>query len=163
MRISGAEISVEPPGAAKPSSPPSASSDPIYLLLVRNERDVVGLIVFCLHEQQVKDWSHSMREALGRAPTESERDIFRLSEATPRRLQAYRYLAQARLDGRGPDFAPHTAKASFLARTATAPQRRARPLQWWHRLSAQWSNHRLGTGMSVLVFFATLILLLPPR
>ena len=159
MGVSSAELSM----AASKTAHSSGSLDPIYPLLVSNPRDVVGLIAFCLHEQQVKDWSQSMRETLGRAPTESERTIFRMSEATPRRLQAYRYLAQARLDGRGPDFAPHSAKASFLARTATAPQRRARPLQWWHRLSAQWNNHRLGTGMSVLVFFATVILLLPSR
>jgi hypothetical protein len=96
------------------------SEDPVFELFCSSQHDFVGLVAYAIHEQQVREWRDGMQRACGRAPTEDELRAHRISETTPRRILAYRFLAGERIAGRGPDLTPGVAKVSFIARALAA-------------------------------------------
>ena len=71
---------------------------------------------YAIHEQQVREWREAIRRAYSRAPTSDEERAHRISETSPRRILAYRFLAGERLAGRGPDLTPGVSKVSFIVR-----------------------------------------------
>lgn len=75
----------------------STSQD--YAAFVRDERDLVGLVAFALHEGQAREWRNEMERLCGRPPTEGEVNAYRLGETTPNRILAYRFLAAESLAG----------------------------------------------------------------
>ena len=84
-----------------------AESDrnPVFEQLVAGDVDIVGLIAYSIYKQNKRDWLIAFRRAKSRAPTEDEASAYIIGESTPRRLATFRHLAQATLDGRGPDVA----------------------------------------------------------
>ena len=96
------------------------SEDPAFELFCSSQHDFVGLVAYAIHEHQVREWRDGMQRACGRAPTEDELRAHRISETTPRRVLAYRFLAGERIAGRGPDLTPGIAKVSFITRALAA-------------------------------------------
>lgn len=106
------------------------SDDPVFALFCASEHDFVGLVAYAIHEQQVREWRDAIERACGRAPTEEELRAHRISETTPRRILAYRFLAGERLAGRGPDLTPGVAKVSFIARALGIAPRDEKSSLW---------------------------------
>jgi hypothetical protein len=104
----------------------------VQAALVSHNWDVVGLLAAAIYEQHREDWMQNYREAFGGAPDEYACYCFELAEHTPRRLAAYRQLAEARLDQRVSP-APMGAKESFLTRVYTAERRKRRRSPEWMR------------------------------
>jgi hypothetical protein len=75
----------------------------VFGSLVTEDSDVVGLVAYSIYKQNKHDFLVAYSRAKGREPNEAEMIAYTLGEATPRRLSIYRHLAQATLDGRGPD------------------------------------------------------------
>lgn len=92
----------------------ASKDDAILFRFVFGDDDVVGLVAFAIHEQQVNEWREAFQLRCGREPRPEEAKAYAIGETTPRRLLAYRYLAKSRLSGRGPDLIPNSAKASFI-------------------------------------------------
>ena len=90
--------------------------DPEFDLFCASEYDFVGMVAYAIHEQQVHEWRDAIRRAYGRLPTSDEERAHRISETSPRRILAYRFLAGERLAGRGPDLTPGMSKVSFIVR-----------------------------------------------
>lgn len=101
------------------------SDDPLFELFCASEYDFVGMVAYAIHEQQVHEWREAVRRTYGRAPTSDEERAHRVSETSPRRILAYRFLAGERLAGRGPDLTPGVSKVSFILR-ALGKETRAR-------------------------------------
>lgn len=106
------------------------SDDPVFAQFCASEHDFVGLVAYAIHEQQVREWREAIERACGRAPTEDELRAHRISETTPRRILAYRFLAGERLAGRGPDLTPGVAKVSFIARALGVATRDEKSALW---------------------------------
>jgi hypothetical protein len=91
------------------SAPPKVEAgdgrNPIVEMLVSGDNDIVGLVAYSIYKQNKRDWLIAFRRAKVRAPTEDEASAYIIGESTPRRLATFRHLAQATLDGRGPDVA----------------------------------------------------------
>ena len=104
---------------------PALNPDPTFALFCSSEYDFVGVVAFAIHEQQVREWREAMLNACGRQPSDEEMRAHRISETSPRRILAYRFLAAERLAGRGPDLTPGVAKVSFIARALGAGAREA--------------------------------------
>lgn len=109
--------------------------DPEFELFCASEHDFVGVVAYAIHEQQVREWREAIRSAYGRAPTSDEERAHRISETSPRRILAYRFLAGERLAGRGPDLTPGVSKVSFIVR---ALGRDARSREGKSRLWRNW-------------------------
>lgn len=92
------------------------TDDPLFELFCASEYDFVGMVAYAIHEQQVHEWREAIHQAYGRPPTSDEERAHRVSETSPRRILAYRFLAGERLAGRGPDLTPGVAKVSFILR-----------------------------------------------
>jgi hypothetical protein len=75
----------------------------VFGSLVTEDADVVGLVAYSIYKQNKHDFLVSFSKTKGREPNEAELGAYTLGESTPRRLAIYRHLAQATLDGRGPD------------------------------------------------------------
>lgn len=90
--------------------------DPSFSLFCASEHDFVGMVAYAIHEQQVREWREAIHRAYARKPTPDEERAHRISETTPRRILAYRFLAGERLAGRGPDLTPGVSKVSFIVR-----------------------------------------------
>ena len=106
--------------------------DPLFELFCASEHDFVGVVAYAIHEQQAREWREAIRRAYGRAPTSDEERAHRVSETTPRRILAYRFLAGERLAGRGPDLTPGVSKVSFIVRALgrAAPHRDGKSRLW---------------------------------
>ncbi|MFM9975237.1 MAG: hypothetical protein ACKVON_11795 [Beijerinckiaceae bacterium] len=76
----------------------AATQTPIYEMLVQHEHDVIGLLAYALYKQNKRDWFVSMQAVSGREPTTMEIDAYGLSERLPRRIAAYRKLAEDMLE-----------------------------------------------------------------
>ena len=94
---------VELGNPAKAPSAPFDRSDSHFPLFVVDEDDVVGRVAFALHERQAREWREEMQRSCRRSPTADEVRAHRLGETTPRRILAYRFLAEQHLAGRGSD------------------------------------------------------------
>ena len=79
--------------------------NPVFEQLVAGDADIVGLVAYSIYKQHKRDWLIAFKRAKSRAPTEDEANAYIIGESTPRRLATFRHLAQATLDGRGPDVA----------------------------------------------------------
>lgn len=75
----------------------------VFGSLVTEDNDVVGLVAYSIYKQNKHDFLVAFSKAKGREPNEVELGAYTMGESTPRRLAIYRHLAQATLDGRGPD------------------------------------------------------------
>jgi hypothetical protein len=104
---------------------PAYHDDPAFELFCSSEHDFVGLVAYAIHEHQVREWREAMQRACGRLPGADEERAHRVSETTPRRILAYRFLAGERIAGRGPDLTPGVSKVSFIARALAPAMREA--------------------------------------
>lgn len=102
--------------------------------LVAGNSDFIGLLAMAIYEQHRYDWEENYRETFGRLPDEHARHLYELAEHTPRRLAAYRNLAEARFAG-SVSPAPIGASESFLTRLYAAGRRKRRASRAWKRLA----------------------------
>src|SRR5947199_1872852 len=68
--------------------------------LVDHNCDCIGLLAVAMYEQHRRDWLRNYGEKFGQNPDEHAWSLYELAEHTPRRLAAYRQLAEARVDER---------------------------------------------------------------
>ena len=99
------EVATRQDGAV---SPDPAIVDPaeysvVFTNLVTGDGDIVGLVAYSIYKQNKYDWLQAYGRLQGRMPNAEEAQSYLLGESTPRRLATYRHLAEAVLDGRGPD------------------------------------------------------------
>ncbi len=80
-----------------------AEHNVVFTSLVTGDGDIVGLVAYSIYKQNKYDWLEAYSRLQGRMPEPAEVHSYLLGESTPRRLATYRHLAQAVLDGRGPD------------------------------------------------------------
>jgi hypothetical protein len=100
--------------------------------LVSNNSDFVGLLAMAIYDQHRDDWMQNYCEAFGQKPDEYACYCYELAEHTPRRLAAYRQLAEARL-AQSVSPAPVGAAESFLTRVYSAERRKRRRSPGWLR------------------------------
>jgi hypothetical protein len=84
--------------------------------LVTGDNDIVGLVAYSIYKQNKHDWLIAFEKAKGRGPNDDEAQCYIIGESTPRRLSTYRHLAQATLDGRGPEVTGAPSSESFTQR-----------------------------------------------
>jgi hypothetical protein len=77
--------------------------NPVFASLVTGDGDVIGLVAYSIYKQNKHDWLLAFLKARSREPDEAEVAAYIIGESTPRRLATYRHLAQATLEGKGPD------------------------------------------------------------
>ena len=92
-----------PAPAALSVSDMSDERNPVFEMLVSGDNDIIGLVAYSIYKQNKRDWLIAFAAARGREPTEDERLSYIIGDITPRRLATFRHLAQATLEGRGPD------------------------------------------------------------
>jgi len=93
------------PDAVTPAVESDAAEDrnPVFGMLVSGDEDIIGLVAYSIYKQNKRDWLIAFSVVKGREPTEDERASYIIGESTPRRLATFRHLAEATLEGRGPD------------------------------------------------------------
>ena len=96
----------------------------VFGSLVTGDNDIVGLVAYSIYKQNKHDWLVAFSRARGRDPRDEELQSYIIGESTPRRLATYRHLAQATLEGHGPDV---TAAPSADAQRSYSLARRSRP------------------------------------
>ncbi len=101
----------------------------VFVNLVREDGDIIGLVAYTIYKQNKVDWLHAFQKALGRGPTDAELNAYIIGESTPRRLGTYRHLAGATLSGNGPDAVAETAWLSNSVGSRQVDQRK-RGLGW---------------------------------
>jgi hypothetical protein len=107
----------------------------VQAALVDHNCDCVGLLAVAIYEQHRHDWLRNYREKFGQNPDEHAWCSYELAEHTPRRLAAYRQLAEARLDERVTP-APVGATESFLTKFYRGDNnKRRRASRLWRRLA----------------------------
>lgn len=100
-----------------------AEHNVVFTSLVTGDADIVGLVAYSIYKQNKYDWLEAYSRLQGRMPEPAEVHSYLLGESTARRLATYRHLAQAVLDGRGPDVvgtAPGPQQQQRSAETARA-------------------------------------------
>lgn len=80
-----------------------AERNAVLTSLVSGDSDIVGLVACSIYKQNELDWLVAFSRLKGREPAEAETSAYIVGESTPRRLSIYRHLAQATLEGRGPE------------------------------------------------------------
>ena len=80
-----------------------AEHNVVFTSLVTGDGDIVGLVAYSIYKQNKYDWLEAYSRLEGRMPEPAEVQSYLLGESTARRLATYRHLAQAVLDGRGPN------------------------------------------------------------
>jgi hypothetical protein len=106
----------------------------VHAALVADNADFVGLLAMAIYEQHRLDWEQNHWETFSRAPDEHACHLFELAEHTPRRLAAYRNLAEARLAG-SVSPAPVGASESFLTRLYRVGRRKRAGSRAWKQLA----------------------------
>jgi hypothetical protein len=121
-----------------------AERNEVFAALVSGDSDIVGLVAYSIYKQNKLDWIVAFNKQRTRDPNEGEVAAYIIGESTPRRLAIYRHLAQATLEGRGPDVAATSpsGKADYSIATRAAPGRHA----------------AVETGRGTIVAFAGLII-----
>jgi hypothetical protein len=122
-------LKVQQPGRAL-----GRGDETVRAVLVSDNSDFVGLLAMAIYDQHREDWVQNYRDTFGRRPDEHARQLFELAENTPRRLAAYRQLAEARLAG-SVSPAPVGASESFLTRLYGAERRKRTHSRAWKRLA----------------------------
>ena len=99
------EVATRRDGAVTPdpSIVDPAENNVVFTSLVTGDRDIVGLVAYSIYKQNKYDWLQAYSRLQGRMPNADEAQAYLLGESTLRRLATYRHLAEAVLDGRGPD------------------------------------------------------------
>jgi hypothetical protein len=92
-------------GAGLAVAPGEHERNEVFTALVSSDSDIVGLVAYSIYKQNKLDWLVAFGKQKSRDPNEAELAAYILGESTPRRLAIYRHLAQATLEGRGPDVA----------------------------------------------------------
>ncbi len=101
----------------------AAAERPMFELLVRGDEDVVGLLAYALHEQNRRDWLLAYRPLGQDGPGENELRAYLAGERMPRRLAAYRTLADELLNRRARTPPAATATAPPVSTSSNAAQR----------------------------------------
>ena len=97
----------------------------VFESLVTADGDIVGLVAYSIYKQNKHDWLIAFEKLKSRPPNDGEQSAYIVGESTPRRLAIYRHLAEATLDGRGPDVPAGPSAEAFAQRTYGAAARRA--------------------------------------
>ena len=108
MMTSGQSFGGEEAGAAsalESGAHGEQERNAVFAALVSGDSDIVGLIAYSIYKQNKLDWLVAFNKQKSRDPNEAEVSAYIIGESTPRRLAIYRHLAQATLEGRGPDVA----------------------------------------------------------
>lgn len=97
----------------------------VFAALVGNDTDIVGLVAYSIYKQNKLDWLVAFNKQKSRDPNDAELSAYIVGESTPRRLAIYRHLAQATLEGRGPEVttgaAAHAAKGDYAIASRYQP------------------------------------------
>ena len=120
--------------AAAAAADSEAERNTVFGSLVTGDADIIGLVAYSIYKQNKHDWLVAFTKAKGREPTEGELASYIIGESTPRRLATYRHLAQATLDGRGPEVSAGTASQGFSLGSARGAQSGAgglHPMLWF--------------------------------
>ncbi|WP_237482466.1 hypothetical protein [Lichenibacterium dinghuense] len=117
-----ATVRIGPPVGPDPAIVDPAEHNVVFTSLVTGDGDIVGLVAYSIYKQNKYDWLDAYSRLEGRMPEPAEVHSYLLGESTARRLATYRHLAQAVLDGRGPDVPGAPAGA-----LPAVPARRAEP------------------------------------
>lgn len=102
-RPSPPTVRIGPPVGPDPAIVDPAEHTIVFTSLVTGDGDIVGLVAYSIYKQNKYDWLDAYSRLEGRMPEPAEVHSYLLGESTARRLATYRHLAQAVLDGRGPD------------------------------------------------------------
>jgi hypothetical protein len=116
-QVSGGAALGEPAGLHS-----EAERNAVFAALVSGDSDIVGLIAYSIYKQNKLDWLVAFGKQRSREPNEAEVIAYIIGESTPRRLAIYRHLAQATLEGRGPDVAAGGVGAKTDYSIAMRPQ-----------------------------------------
>lgn len=101
--VSELKRAVEPVALTDNGADMPGDRNTVFGSLVTEDSDVVGLVAYSIYKQNKHDFLVAFSKAKGREPNDAEMAAYTMGESTPRRLAIYRHLAQATLDGRGPD------------------------------------------------------------
>lgn len=126
------------------SSHADAERNAVFAALVSGDSDIVGLVAYSIYKQNKLDWLVAFNKQRARDPNEAEVGAYIIGESTPRRLAIYRHLAQATLEGRGPDVAATGPSGKTDYSIAMRP--------------AQGRNAVAETGKGTIIGFAGLII-----
>ena len=96
----------------------------VFESLVTADGDIVGLVAYSIYKQNKHDWLIAFDKQKGRPPNEGEQSAYIVGESTPRRLAIYRHLAEATLEGRGPEVPAGPSTEAFAQRAYGAAVRR---------------------------------------
>lgn len=89
----------------KPGDP---HRNPMFGLLVKDDRDLTGLLAYSFYKLTKREWLTAFAAANDREPSADEIRAFILGEQTGRRIAGYRRQAEDALAGRAPEAgAPH--------------------------------------------------------
>ncbi len=99
----GHAVMISPVGEADHAVAADPERNAVFVNLVREDGDIVGLVAYSIYKQNKVDWLHAFEKSVGRGPSENELNAYIIGESTPRRLGIYRHLAGATLNGNGPD------------------------------------------------------------
>ncbi len=110
-------------GAARPEE--GEERNAVFESLVTGDGDIVGLVAYSIYKQNKHDWLIAFDKNKGRQPNDGEQSAYIIGESTPRRLAIYRHLAEATLEGRGPEVPAGPATEAFAQRTYGAAARKA--------------------------------------
>jgi hypothetical protein len=125
----------------------------VFTSLVTADDDIVGLVAYSIYKQNKYDWLQAFGRLEGRMPDPGEAQSYLLGESTPRRLATYRHLAQAVLDGRGPEAIGTPGRVS--ARTSPSRTSAASPRVG---LTAGRSSFQLSSRAIVALVIALIVL-----
>lgn len=120
--------------AAAAAADSEAERNTVFGSLVTGDADIVGLVAYSIYKQNKHDWLVAFTKSKAREPTEGELTSYIIGESTPRRLATYRHLAQATLDGRGPEVSAGPANQSFIGLGSTrggSTTRGLQPMLWF--------------------------------
>jgi hypothetical protein len=122
---------VSPPAQTVPAD--DGERNGVFSSLVKGDTDVVGLVAYSIYKQNKHDWLVAFRRQRGREPDEVELSAYIIGEATARRLVTYRQLAEATIEGRGPEvsFAPGRDAAARPVARPVPRQERSDGLPAW--------------------------------
>jgi hypothetical protein len=117
-KMPGADFGVSATSAdAKPLSSSNSEErerNEVFGSLVKGDDDIVGLVAYSIYKQNKHDWLVAFNKAKAREPNEDEAFSYIAGESTVRRLAIYRHLAQATLEGRGPQVTGNPGKEKFV-------------------------------------------------
>jgi hypothetical protein len=118
--------------AAAAAADSEAERNTVFSSLVTGDADIVGLVAYSIYKQNKHDWLVAFTKSKAREPTEGELTSYIIGESTPRRLATYRHLAQATLDGRGPEVSAGPANQGFtLGGVRTQSGAISQPMLWF--------------------------------